>query len=134
MGQIPTAAQLIDISESIAEHGFDAYENQLVEVVKLARRAGSGLASLDEVTNPSTPTAVRSRALGLVVSKWDHYRQALEAQDDDFNQSFQQLLSAWNQHQDLRQSGADVGKLSASRADLDQLRLDAARSRDTLVA
>ena len=35
---------------------------------------------------------------------------------------FDELLKAWNHHQDLRQKGAGVTELAASRFALDQLR------------
>ncbi len=37
---------------------------------------------------------------------------------------FQELLKAWNEHQDLRQQGAPVADLFASRNKLDAIRTD----------
>ena len=38
------------------------------------------------------------------------------------NTEFQQLLDAWNQHQELRQNGAPVSDLFASRTKLERVR------------
>lgn len=43
-----------------------------------------------------------------------------------FETTFKQLLAAWNQHQDLRASGAHSAALYESRAQLDTLRSEAA--------
>jgi hypothetical protein len=51
-----------------------------------------------------------------------------------FEESFEQLLAAWNDHQDLRGSNPTIGRLWTSRAVLDQRRLDAARRAHDLVA
>ena len=36
--------------------------------------------------------------------------------------NFDRLLEAWNNHQDLRESGAPIAELAASRAQLDMIR------------
>jgi len=46
----------------------------------------------------------------------------------DFETSFKHFLAAWNHHQDLRSSGANVISLLDSRMQLDTLRLDLARA------
>ncbi len=43
-----------------------------------------------------------------------------------FETTFKQLLAVWNEHQDLRASGADSAALYESRARLDGLRSEAA--------
>jgi len=40
------------------------------------------------------------------------------------NEQFERLLKTWNQHQTLRQQGAPVADLFASRAKLDDVRLE----------
>lgn len=49
-----------------------------------------------------------------------------------FDQTFKQLLAAWNDHQDLRATGAPPAVLYASRARLDSLRTAAALHRMNL--
>ncbi|MDH5422398.1 MAG: hypothetical protein OEY55_11395 [Acidimicrobiia bacterium] len=46
----------------------------------------------------------------------------------DFDNSFKQFLSAWNHHQELRDSGANISSLLDSRMQLDTLRLDLIRT------
>lgn len=46
----------------------------------------------------------------------------------DFETNFKQFLAAWNQHQELRSSGAPISSLFDSRVQLDMLRVDLARS------
>lgn len=43
------------------------------------------------------------------------------------NQTFRALLQSWNSHQDARNVGASIAELAASRAKLDDARLQAAR-------
>lgn len=47
----------------------------------------------------------------------------------NFNDTFTQLLAAWNAHQDLRSHGASSGELYHSRTRLDNLRAEAALQR-----
>lgn len=42
------------------------------------------------------------------------------------NTEFQQLLDTWNKHQELRQNGANVADLFASRTKLERVRRDMA--------
>ncbi len=46
----------------------------------------------------------------------------------DFDTNFKHFLAAWNNHQELRSSGAAVSSLLDSRMQLDMLRLDMVRT------
>lgn len=46
----------------------------------------------------------------------------------DFDNCFKDFLAAWNHHQELRSSGANISSLFDSRLQLDMLRLDLVRS------
>ena len=46
----------------------------------------------------------------------------------DFETNFKQFLAAWNQHQELKSTGANLNSLFDSRVQLDMLRVETARS------
>lgn len=133
MHELPTTSDLIHLGESVARDGFRPHHDRVTELVALARRAEGEIASLADLDNPGMPDVVRARALAHLTSRWDALRQELLERQDRFDIAMAELLTAWNDHEDLRRSNPDIGVLAESSRTLDRLRLDASRYRHALI-
>ncbi|MEM9131946.1 MAG: hypothetical protein AAF962_03620 [Actinomycetota bacterium] len=133
MHELPTTSDLTKLGESVARDGFRPHHNRVVDLVALARKAEVEIASLAELENPAAPDVVRARALAHLTSRWDGVRKELGDRQVRFDTAVADLLTAWNDHEDLRRSNPDIKELAASSRALDRLRLEASRYRHGLV-
>ncbi len=133
MNELPTTSDLIELGESVARDGFRLHHQRVTDIAELARRADVDIASLADLDNTAAPDVVRARALSHLTSRWDGIRQELDERRIRFDAAVAELLTAWNDHEDLRRSDPDIGRLAESSRTLDRLRLEATRYRHSLV-
>lgn len=128
----PTTADIASLGAAIDRFGFEAYQSEVAGFVSLARLAGSSLAALDILDDPAATAVVRLRAFAKLAACWDDIRKNSVDRHERFEESFQQLLSAWRAHDDLRRQPGWHKEQASSRVALDRQRLETARNRSAL--
>ncbi len=106
--------------------------DQLGVFMAVARRVRPAWSVLDVLQDPLAPQPAWFRALGRLVADWPSI-SADYAELEQFDETFQRLLDAANEHAALVRSNAELAELADSRGRLDQLRLVAAQCRPRFV-
>lgn len=118
----PDNAAVEKLEAAIANEGFSGHERALAELVDHAARAGAPTETLEVLSDPSAGEALRASALLRIAVDWPYYQRRLNDLERSDEPAPQELIDTWRQHEDLRQSGADVHELWASRRHLDAVR------------
>jgi hypothetical protein len=129
---LPTTADIARLGVAIDRFGFEARHSEVAEVVGVARHAGCSQAALDVLDDPAATAVVRTRAFAKLAACWDDIRENSVDRQERFEESFQQLLSAWRAHDDLRKQPGWHTEQASSRSALDRQRLETARHRSAL--
>lgn len=129
---VPTHTDLIDLGQSIHDHGFGANERRISELVAAARQVAPELVSLDVLADRAHHDVVRARALSILTADWNGIEAAMQQEWHKFDASVAELLDIWTNHQQLRTHDAAIGQLAESRSKLDEARVDVTRRRRRL--
>ncbi len=122
MKKIPSTEDLTRIGESIHDQGFQPNEQAVVDLAALARQTRPQWAVLDAIIDDTQADVVRTRAFSRLAAEWDAIGAELEKFRARFEADLAELLTTWNNHQELRRTGAPVAELARSRFRLDALR------------
>ena len=134
MSTFPTTEAIAQLGTALATDGFAPHEDAVADIVATAAEHLAPTASLAVLADTMAPDIVRARAFSVVAADLANHRLHPAEPAEDFDRSFQELLSAWVHHHDLHRHEASVDQLWVSRASLDEHRLSAARQRRQLAS
>lgn len=126
---LPTNDDVDALAYALDRDGFGPHEAAVAHLAMLARQVDPSFASLAVIVDRSAAEVARSRSFGALAGRWRQHRQILQERRDRFDQSFEELRSAWLDHDRIRRAKPAFDELWRSRTTLDQNRAEVARRR-----